>query len=95
MLCLLLPARSHAQPADTTGRAAIPAYEGYVTDVAHVLSDDRRAQLEGFLDLLEGRPEPRYVSLREGLEVVAIAEAVLASAASGDVVRPVVEPEVA
>ncbi len=63
MLCLLLPARSHAQPADTTGRAAIPAYEGYVTDVAHVLSDDRRAQLEGFLDQLEKKTGAQFAVL--------------------------------
>lgn len=40
---------SGAVPAES-GRAAIPAYTGYVTDDAGVLSEERRAQLEGFLD---------------------------------------------
>lgn len=79
----------------TSAQALRGVSEGDATRYALARREPLLVELEGFLDLLEGRPEPRYVSLREGLEVVAIAEAVLASAASGDVVRPVVEPEVA
>lgn len=64
MLCAVLAAAiAWAQPADTTGRAAIPAYEGYVTDVAHVLPDARRAQLEGFLDQVQKKTGAQFAVL--------------------------------
>jgi len=44
-------------------------------------------ELEGFCDLVEGRPDARVVTLEEGLTAVVSAEAALASAASGETVR--------
>lgn len=52
-----------AQEADTVGRAPIPPFEGYVTDAARVLSDSRRAQLEGFLDQLEKKTGAQFAVL--------------------------------
>jgi predicted dehydrogenase len=63
--------------------------EGDATRYALARREPLLVELEGFLDLLEGRPDPRVVTLREGLEVVALAEATLASAASGEAVAPV------
>jgi predicted dehydrogenase len=63
--------------------------EGDMTRYALPRREPLLVELEGFVDLLEGRPDPRVVTLREGLEVVALAEAVLASAASGESVAPV------
>jgi predicted dehydrogenase len=45
-------------------------------------------ELEAFCDLLEGDPDSPVVSLADGLDTVICAEAVLASAASGETVRP-------
>jgi predicted dehydrogenase len=62
--------------------------EGDATRYALARREPLLVELEGFVDLLEGRPDPRVVTLREGLEVVALAEATLASAASGETARP-------
>jgi predicted dehydrogenase len=43
-------------------------------------------ELEGFCALLRGGDDGTVVSLEEGLETVAVAEAVLASAAAGETV---------
>jgi len=72
--------------------AAAPAGAGIAIQIPPVAPLSIPAvtpRVEGFLDLLEGRPDPRVVTLREGLEVVALAEATLASAASGEAVAPV------
>lgn len=45
-------------------------------------------ELEAFVDLLAGDPTAPVVTLEEGLETVRTAEAVLASAARGETVRP-------
>ncbi|HEV2104635.1 MAG TPA: TPM domain-containing protein [Candidatus Eisenbacteria bacterium] len=49
---LVPAARAAGAPPDTTGRAPIPAYAGYVNDRAGILGDARAAQLEAFLDQL-------------------------------------------
>ena len=43
--------------------AAIPAYEGYVTDRAHVFSDPARAQLESFLDQVHEKTGAQFAVL--------------------------------
>ncbi len=60
--------------------------EGDMTRYALARREPLLVELEGFADLLEGVPGAEVVSLAEGLEAVACAEAVLASAASGETV---------
>jgi UDP-N-acetylglucosamine 3-dehydrogenase len=60
--------------------------EGDMTRYALARREPLLLELEGFVDLLAGAPDARVVSLAEGLEAVACAEAVLASAASGETV---------
>ena len=43
--------------------APIPAFEGFVTDQAHVLPDDRRAQLEAFLKQLQDKTGAQFAVL--------------------------------
>lgn len=62
--------------------------EGDVTRYALARREPLRAELDGFLDLLDGAPDPEVVTLEEGLATVRLAEAVLRSAASGETVRP-------
>src|SRR5260221_375917 len=49
--------------ADESGRAEIPAYTGYVNDVAGVIGEPRRAQLEGFLDQLHRKTGVQFALL--------------------------------
>lgn len=58
-LALVLPAPARAQATE----AAIPAYEGFVTDAAHVLSEGKRAQLEAFLDQLQTKTGAQFAVL--------------------------------
>jgi uncharacterized protein len=66
------PGASHAQPAppaaetpprETAEDAGLPAYSGYVNDVAGVIDDAQRAKLEGFLDQLERRTAVQFAVL--------------------------------
>lgn len=43
--------------------AGVPPYAGYVTDDAHLFSDDRRAQLEGFLGQVQQRTGVQFAVL--------------------------------
>jgi uncharacterized protein len=43
--------------------ASIPAFEGYVTDQAHVLDDGTRAKLEAFLDQLDRKTGAEFAVL--------------------------------
>ena len=61
MLGAALAAPAHAQ--DDSSRAAIPAYTGYVTDVAGVFNDARRAQLEGFLEQVRAKTGAQFAVL--------------------------------
>jgi len=61
--------------------------EGNATRYALARREPLLAELEAFCDLLEGDRSAPVVSLAEGLETVLCAEAVLASAASGQAVR--------
>jgi len=56
------PSATGAVPAET-GRAEIPAYAGYVTDAAGVLSEERRAQLESFLDQVHQKTGAQFAVL--------------------------------
>ena len=58
--------------------------EGDMTRYALSRREPLLAQLEAFLDLVQGGPEGGIVTLDEGVGIVATAEAVLASAASGE-----------
>ena len=58
--------------------------EGDMTRYALSRREPLLAELEAFIDLVEGGPEGGIVTLEEGVGVVATAEAVLASAATGD-----------
>lgn len=64
--------------------------EGDVTRYALARREPLLVELEGFLALLRGEPEPAVVTLEEGMTTVACAEAVLASAAAGETVAPLV-----
>ncbi len=66
--------------------------EGDMTRYALSRREPLLAQLEAFLDLLEGGPDHGIVTLEEGTGIVATAEAVLASAASGEAVSPHTSP---
>jgi UDP-N-acetylglucosamine 3-dehydrogenase len=65
--------------------------EGNVTRYALVRREPLSLEHDAFLGLLAGRPGPEVVSLQEGVEIVTVAEAVLASAGSGATVN-VAEP---
>ncbi|HMS61761.1 MAG TPA: Gfo/Idh/MocA family oxidoreductase [Solirubrobacteraceae bacterium] len=62
--------------------------EGDATRYALARREPLLVELEAFLDLLRGDADARVVSLAEGLEAAVYADAVLASAASGETVRP-------
>ena len=62
--------------------------EGDVTRYAIARREPLRVQLDRFLDLLGGSQDSQVVTLAEGLETLASAEAVLESAASGITVTP-------
>jgi len=55
-------AQPGGQPAGS-GRAAIPPYVGYVNDVGQVMPEDRRAQLESFLDQLHTKTQAQFAVL--------------------------------
>ena len=57
--------------------------EGDVTRYALRRDEPLRVQLETFLDLVEGRPGADVVTLEQGVEIVGVAERVLASAQTG------------
>jgi predicted dehydrogenase len=57
--------------------------EGNVTRYALVRREPLAVEHDAFLGLLAGRPGAEVVSLQEGVEIVAAAEAVLASSRSG------------
>jgi len=63
VLALLVLPFAPVRAADESGRATIPPYQGYVTDVAGVLPEPRRAQLEGFLDQLHGKTGVQFAVL--------------------------------
>ena len=52
-----------ARAADESGLAAIPAYGGYVNDVAGVIGEPRHAQLESFLDQLQRKTGVQFAVL--------------------------------
>jgi predicted dehydrogenase len=60
--------------------------EGDMTRYALARREPLLVELEGFVDLLAGAPDAQVVPLADGLEAVACAEAVLASATSGETV---------
>lgn len=60
--------------------------EGDMTRYALARREPLLSELEAFCDLLQGRPGDPVVTLEEGLATVRLAEAVLASAASGETV---------
>ncbi len=60
--------------------------EGDMTRYALSRREPLLSELEAFCDLLEGRPGDPVVTLEEGLATVVLAEAVLASAASGETI---------
>ena len=62
--------------------------EGDVTRYAIARREPLRVQLDRFLDLLGGSQDSQVVTLAEGLETLASAEAVIESAASGVTVTP-------
>ena len=57
-LALALPARSQ-----DSSLPAIPPYEGYVTDRAHLFDDASRAKLEGFLDQVHQKTGAQFAVL--------------------------------
>ncbi len=62
--------------------------EGDMTRYAIARREPLRVQLDHFLSLLQGAPDPQVVTLAEGLETLISAEAALASAATGQTVTP-------
>jgi predicted dehydrogenase len=60
--------------------------EGDMTRYALQRREPLQVELEGFCALLRGEDDPAVVTLEEGLETVAVAEAVLRSAAAGETV---------
>ncbi len=52
-----------ARGADADGRAAVPEAHGYVNDVAGVLGEERKAQLESFLDQLDHKAHAQFAVL--------------------------------
>jgi predicted dehydrogenase len=78
-----------------TAQALRGVSEGDMTRYALARREPLLVELEAFLDRLAGDDDAGIVSLEEGLETVTYAEAVLASAASGESVAlrgPVAEP---
>ena len=66
LACAVVAGISLAQPGGEpagSGRAAIPPYVGYVNDVAQVMPEERRAQLEGFLDQLQKKTGIQFAVL--------------------------------
>lgn len=63
VVLLGLAAFSRPAQAQDSSLAAIPAYEGYVTDRAHVFTDPARAQLEAFLDQVHTRTGAQFAVL--------------------------------
>jgi predicted dehydrogenase len=70
-----------------TAQALRGVTEGDATRYALARAEPLRTELEAFRDLVAGVGEPRVVTLAEGLAAVRSAEAVLASAGSGESVR--------
>jgi predicted dehydrogenase len=62
--------------------------EGNVTRYALEREEPLRLEHEAFFDLIEGNPDTGLVTLETGVEVVQVAEAVLASARTGATVGP-------
>ncbi|HEV7752299.1 MAG TPA: Gfo/Idh/MocA family oxidoreductase [Baekduia sp.] len=60
--------------------------EGDMTRYALTRAEPLAVELQGFCALIRGEANPQVVTLAEGLETVAVAEAVLASAATGETV---------
>ncbi|HTM57245.1 MAG TPA: TPM domain-containing protein [Candidatus Udaeobacter sp.] len=60
---LAFAAPSWAQSADSTNGPPIPAFHGYVNDVAGVLQEDMRAKLESFLDQVEKKAGAEFAVL--------------------------------
>jgi len=52
-----------ARAQDTTGRAPVPAFHGYVNDEAGVLGEERSAQLESFLDQVHQKTGAQFAVL--------------------------------
>lgn len=65
--------------------------EGDATRYALARREPLLIELEAFLDFVAGDESAHVVSLGEGLEAAVYADAVLASAASGETVRPLTE----
>jgi uncharacterized protein len=61
LLAAILPAAARAE--DSSGRAPIPAYHGYVNDEAHVIGEARTAQLESFLDQVHQKTGAQFAVL--------------------------------
>ncbi len=61
--------------------------EGNVTRYALQRHEPLAVEHEAFLNLIEGRAGPEIVTLEEGVDIVAAAEAVLRSAREGDTVQ--------
>jgi predicted dehydrogenase len=80
----------------TAGWSAMQAMrgvaEGDMTRYALERREPLMVELEGFCALVRGEPDARIVTLEEGLETVAVAEAVLESAATGTTAQPQVAP---
>ncbi|MGH7742461.1 MAG: TPM domain-containing protein, partial [Candidatus Eiseniibacteriota bacterium] len=58
-----LPLLTLAPIARAQDEPAVPAYQGYVTDAAGVLSDDTRAKLEAFLDQVQKKTGAQFAVL--------------------------------
>lgn len=69
--------------------------EGDMTRYALSRREPLLEQLDAFVDLLEGSAHSPVVTLAEGVGIVATAEAVLASAASGETIVPQASPSAA
>ncbi|MEO5987606.1 MAG: TPM domain-containing protein [Candidatus Eisenbacteria bacterium] len=65
VVAVLLGTTALASPvrSQDSSLAAIPAYEGYLTDRAHVFSDPARAQLESFLDQVHEKTGAQFAVL--------------------------------
>jgi uncharacterized protein len=63
VLTVVLAAAVTARAEDTSGRAPIPAYHGYVNDEAQVVDATRAAQLESFLDQLHRKTGVQFAVL--------------------------------
>ena len=66
LFAVLLPGAVCIAPSraeDASGLAPIPAYTGYVNDAASVIGEQRRAELEGFLDQLHRKTGAQFAVL--------------------------------